>query len=134
MLPFLADLGRHSPDLLPSADRPGESWTPTMSFHIEFKVKLSALPSYIAPQTFGIWSTGRFIIEGRHELHTELWTAPSEIAKDGQIGANDPNWREKMFCVARSTQMATTIPIEVNRRKEKKPLGTGGNRNEGPKL
>ena len=85
-LPFLADLGRHSPDLLPSTDRPGErylnknialtcrlmfcraSWTPTMSFHIEFKVKLSALPSYIAPQTFGVWSTGRFIVEGRHEV------------------------------------------------------------------
>jgi len=51
------------------------------------------------------------------KLHTEVWTAPSEITTDGRIGANDPKWREKMFCVARSTQMAITIPLEVNRRK-----------------
>lgn len=39
-----------------------------MSFQLEFKLKLSALPAYIAPQTFGVWTTGRFIVEGRHEV------------------------------------------------------------------
>jgi len=54
--------------------------------------------------------------------------------KDAQIDANDANWREKMFCAARSTQMATTIPMEANRRKEKKSVGTCGNSNEEAKL
>lgn len=80
-------MGRNTPNILPKADRPGDryidvnmtfkhdsdrflsnSWHPTMSFQLEFKVKLSALPAYIAPQTFGVWSTGRFIHEGRHEV------------------------------------------------------------------
>jgi len=52
--------------------RNGNSWFPTMSFQLEFKIKLSALPSYIAPHTFGVWSTGRFLIEGRHEVRTPL--------------------------------------------------------------
>ncbi|KAF8316385.1 hypothetical protein DL93DRAFT_2078131 [Clavulina sp. PMI_390] len=116
---FLTDLGRNTPGILPKEDRPGESWHPTMSFQVEFKLKLSTLPDYIAPQTFGIWSTGRFIVEGRHELHSEVWTAPSAIGKPGAIAADDPDWRNKMFCVARSSQMALSIPIEVNKRKAK---------------
>ncbi|KAF8316384.1 hypothetical protein DL93DRAFT_2078128 [Clavulina sp. PMI_390] len=117
---FLADLGKNPPSILPRDEQPGESWFPTMSFQIEFKVKLSTLPDYIAPQTFGLWSYGRFLVEGRHELHTEVWTAPSAIGKPGAVAADDPNWRDKMFCVARSAQMALTIPIEVNRRKAAK--------------
>jgi hypothetical protein len=63
-----------------------------------------------------------------------VWTAPSEIATEGQISTNDPKWREKMFCVARSTQMALTIPIEVNSRKANKSLETNDNSSEKAKL
>lgn len=117
---WLSDMGRNTPSLLTGGLAPGESWFPTMSFQLEFKVKLSALPAYIAPQTFGVWTTGRFVMEGRHEVHTEIWTAPSKIGQSGAISAEDPSWRDKMFCIARSSQMALTIPLEVNTRKGKK--------------
>ncbi|KAF8310096.1 hypothetical protein DL93DRAFT_2084858 [Clavulina sp. PMI_390] len=116
---FLTDIGKKSPDMLPEDDQPGESWYPTMSFQIEFKLKLSTLPAYIAPQTFGIYTTTRFIVEGRMELNTEVWTAPSDIGKPGAVSVDDPEWRHKMLCVARSSQMALTIPIAVNKRKAK---------------
>jgi hypothetical protein len=47
-----------------------DSWFPTMSFQLEFKVDLASLPeNMIAPHTFGVWSTGRFVHLGRHEVH-----------------------------------------------------------------
>lgn len=54
-----------------------------------------------------------------HQVHTEIWTAPGDIGKPGNISVDDPKWREKMFCIARSSQMALTIPLEVNKRKAK---------------
>lgn len=51
------------------------------------------------------------------QVHSEVWTAPSALGKPGELSADDPSWREKMFCVVRSSQMALTIPLEVNRRK-----------------
>lgn len=68
------------------------------------------------------------------KLHTEVWTAPSEITRKGQIDANDLEWREKMFCVARSTQMAITIPLEVNKRKANKTSETNTDGSEKAKL
>lgn len=53
------------------------------------------------------------------KVHTEVWTAPSDIGSTGSVRADDPKWRDKMFCIARSSQMALTIPLEVNKRKAK---------------
>lgn len=93
---FLADLCRNTPGILPKADQPGpryvellygisrgltlgantlgmNSWFPTMSFQVEFKMSLSSIPKdMIAPHTFGVWSTGRFIHLGRHEVSSLL--------------------------------------------------------------
>jgi len=122
---LLADLCRNTPTVLPEDDQPGSSWFPTLTLALEFKVKLSSLPDYMAPHTFGVYSTGRFIHQGRHEVQSEVWTAPSALpdhsAKKDATGAGvvDANWREKMVCVAIASQMALTIPLEVNQRKAK---------------
>jgi len=113
-IPLFADLCRNPPSLLPNDIRPGTSWFPTLVLGLEFKFKLSNLPDYISRNTFGVFSTGRFIWQGRHEVRSEVWTSPSSVGTGDRV---DPNWRENQICVAIATQMALTIPIEVNKRK-----------------
>jgi hypothetical protein len=96
---------------------------------IEFKAPMSALPDYIAPHTFGVFSTGKFIHLGRHEVVSEVWTAPSRIgqagAKEVALGKDGSDvWREKMVCLGIASQMALTIPLEVNARKANKKTPT----------
>jgi len=131
---FLADMGRSPPELFPEGDRPGLSWFPTLTLSLEFKVKLSCLPHYISPHTFGIFSTGRFIHQGRHDLRSEVWTAPSTIGEKGVLSPDDEEWRDKMFCVAVSNQVALTVPIDVNRRKASTQSSTQTNGNRPSKL
>jgi len=128
---FLADMGRNSPGILPKNIRPGTSWFPTLTMALEFKVKLSSLPPGTASRTFGVFSTGRFIHQGRHDSQTEIWTAPCGIGEKVEPDSDDEGWRDKMFCVAIASQMALTIPLEVNIRKGKGALTSGGG---GPKL
>ncbi|KAF8317549.1 thioesterase-like superfamily-domain-containing protein [Cantharellus anzutake] len=122
-IPFFADLCRNTPGILPkdiaAPDSLIRSWFPTLVLNLEFKLSLSSLPGYISPTTFGVFSVGRFIWQGRHEVRSEVWTSPSEIGTGGRV---DPDWREKQFCVAIATQMALSIPIEVNKRKAKSNL------------
>ncbi|KAF8895618.1 thioesterase-like superfamily-domain-containing protein [Infundibulicybe gibba] len=99
-LAFLVDIFQNLPTLLPKSERIGLTTRPF-------------------EHTVGLYSTGRFLTEpqGRHDAYVEVWTAPTNIG-EGEV---DPNWRDKQVCLAVATQMALTIPIEVNRRK-----GRGG--------
>jgi hypothetical protein len=67
----------------------------------------------IAPRTVGVFVAVKFIIEGRYELTSEIWTAPSEIGK----GIEESGWQDRMFCMASVTQSALTVPASVNFKK-----------------
>ncbi|KAF9515539.1 hypothetical protein BS47DRAFT_1341917 [Hydnum rufescens UP504] len=129
---FLADLGRNAPGILPKCDRPISPWYPTLTLAIEFKVKLSSLPACTAPRTFGVFSTGRFIHQGRHDAQAEIWTAPCAIGekRKRELGSGTEEWRDKMLCVAIARQMALTSTVGVNKRlaREQAPCQTRGNR------
>jgi len=64
-------------------------------------------------RTVGIFVTVKFTIEGRYELTSEIWTAPSEIGK----GIEEDGWQDRMFCMASVTQSALTVPASVNFKK-----------------
>ena len=49
--------------------------------------------------------------QGRHDAYVEVWTAPSNIGE----GSDDvDNWRDNQVCLATATQMALTLPMQVN--------------------
>jgi hypothetical protein len=76
---------------------------PTVTITIEFK---SPIPQ--GTRTIGVFGSGRFIEDpqGRHELYTEVWTAPAGITdKDVQLAEE---WRGQR-CLAIAHQMALTI-------------------------
>ena len=81
---------------------------------IEFK---SRIPSFdtgrFSPRTAGLYSSGRFLTEGRHECDVEVWSSPGVIG-----GPEGPaRWREEQVCLAIAQQMSLTIPLEKNLRK-----------------
>lgn len=84
------------------------SWYPTMVISIEFKSPIPTSSNY-APRTVGLYSSGRFMNnpQGRHDGYVEIWTAPEGKETDG--------WRDQQVCLAVSTQMSLTVPMEVNR-------------------
>lgn len=59
-------------------------------------------------RTVGIYSKGTFINDPqqRHDMYTEVWTAPSNLAQ----GRDEDGWRDSQRCLVTSTQMALTIP------------------------
>ncbi|TDL22610.1 hypothetical protein BD410DRAFT_898187 [Rickenella mellea] len=133
MIPFIADLLRNMPQTLPKELQPSPSWYPTITMSIEFKSRIPTSPAF-ARHTLGLYSSGRFLAEGRHDAYCEVWTAPSSI-RDSTNGSerredkdieetrhdNDTKqkrWREKQICLAISHQMALTLPIEVNLRRK----------------
>jgi len=118
-LPFFADVMKNLPELLPKESRPGPSWFATVVMSIEFKSKIPAFTETVfAPRTVGLYSSGRFLSEGRHDAHVEVWTAPSPIGSSATKNANDDAWRGQQTCLAISNQMALTIPLEVNLRRQ----------------
>jgi hypothetical protein len=54
--------------------------------------------------------------EGRHDVTVELWTAPPGTLGDSK-SITDANWREKMACIAVSTQMALTMTPDANEKR-----------------
>lgn len=112
-LAFLVDIFPNMPTLLPKGERGGlgTCWFPTMTLAMEFKFPIPTSGEY-AKRTVGLYSTGRFMNDpqGRHDAYVEVWTAPSEIG-EGKI---TPRWRDSQRCLAIATQMALTLPIEVN--------------------
>jgi hypothetical protein len=81
-----------------------------MAITVEFKSPIPTSSCYTS-RTVGLYSSGRFINnpEGRHDAYVEVWTAP-------EPGRETEGWRDKQICLAVSTQMALTVPMEVNRR------------------
>ncbi|KAJ7796338.1 thioesterase-like superfamily-domain-containing protein [Mycena olivaceomarginata] len=99
---FLADTFLNLPSLLPRSERgglvSGETWFPTMTLSIEFKAPIPPPSARHAART------------GRHDAYVEIWTAPSELGEGKERGG----WREEQFCLATATQMALSLPMEVN--------------------
>lgn len=91
------------------------SWFPTMVLSVEFKNKIPPPSVKYAARTVGIYSLGRFITppQGRHDAYVEVWTAPSGIREGEEVDG----WRDDQFCLAIATQMALTLPMEVNEKK-----------------
>ena len=76
----------------------------TMVATIEFKHRLPRSPSY-SQNTVAMYSHGRFLTDGRGDLTAEIWSAPPGIV--GDITATvEEGWRDKMVCLAVTTQMA----------------------------
>ncbi|KAF8806872.1 hypothetical protein BYT27DRAFT_7190564 [Phlegmacium glaucopus] len=121
-LAFLVDIFLNTPTLLPKSEKIGlkTSWCPTLTLSIEFKNKIPPPSSVHADRTVGLYSCGRFMTapQGRHDVYVEVWTAPSNIGE----GREADNWRDNQVCLAVATQMALTLPMEVNEKLGKAKL------------
>jgi hypothetical protein len=107
---------------IPFANWDAHRWEPTMTLAIEFKYPISQLGPEHSKRTVGLYSSGKFINhpQSRHEVYVEVWSAPSEIGKGGVVGG----WRDQQRCLAIATQMAISVPMEVNLRNARR--GNGG--------
>ena len=56
--------------------------------------------------------------QGRHDAYVEMWTAPSREVWESE-SADSGKWREEQVCIAVASQVAVTVPIEVNGLKSK---------------
>ncbi|KDQ25348.1 hypothetical protein PLEOSDRAFT_1077944 [Pleurotus ostreatus PC15] len=115
-LAFLVDMFVNTPMIMSGVDNVGlpHSWFPTMMLAIEFKYPIPKTGEY-ASRTVGLYSKGNYFNEpsGHHDIYVEVWTAPANIGE----GSIEDGWRDKQRCLATATQMALTVPFEVNARK-----------------
>ncbi|KAJ3964736.1 thioesterase-like superfamily-domain-containing protein [Lentinula raphanica] len=122
-LPLFADISSGAVLLLPAEHRKGlgTSWFPTLTMTIEYKFAIPKRSSVHSNRTVGVFSSTSFLhgAMGRHNSYTEVWTAPCDIGEDVQIVEG---WRDDQVCLAVSTQMAVTVPIEKNLAKGKGKL------------
>ncbi|EUC54508.1 thioesterase family protein [Rhizoctonia solani AG-3 Rhs1AP] len=120
MIPFFADVSENTPTILSHMYGKGTPamWYPTMVMTVEFKRKLPRrdMTGY-SGRTLGVYSRGSFLEHGRHDMHGEMWSAPSSI---GQPDRRDANWKKDMRCVAITSQMALCVSPDVNRSKGEK--------------
>ncbi|KAE9408986.1 hypothetical protein BT96DRAFT_932273 [Gymnopus androsaceus JB14] len=109
-LPFFADISLNAPT--------SSSWFPTMTMNIEYKFTIPKTSKAHSNRTVGIFSSTNFINGrlGRHDMYTEIWTAPSDIRSGAEAVEG---WRNEQVCLAVSTQMALTVPIAMNLAKGK---------------
>ena len=140
-LAFLVDIFLNTPTLLPKSEKVGLttryvfvfvsitfriltmasfSWYPTMTLSMEFKNKIPPSSSLHADRTVGLYSCGHFMTapQGRHDAYVEVWTAPSNIGEGNVMD----NWRDNQVCLATATQMALTLPMQVNNKLGKPKL------------
>ncbi|KAF8073935.1 thioesterase-like superfamily-domain-containing protein [Lyophyllum atratum] len=117
-LAFLVDIFTNMVGLLPPSERQGlgKSWLPTMVLAMEFKAPIPSSSATHASRTVGLYSSGKFMNDGRHDAYVEVWTAPCDIGEGKEL----PGWREKQVCLAIATQMAYVMPFGVNLGKGKK--------------
>ncbi|KAH7106633.1 thioesterase-like superfamily-domain-containing protein [Auriculariales sp. MPI-PUGE-AT-0066] len=118
-LPVVADMLPAVPRLLPPEEAKklgdtGYSWHPTMTFSIDFKHRIPRGSSY-STNTATIYSQCRFMTDGRGEYNVEIWTAPAGTLGD-ESACVEPQWREKMVCLATATQMALSMTGEASLR------------------
>lgn len=109
-------LGDVAPWMLPQsilAKREAPMWVPTLAFSVDFKYHVPTasedVPG-ISKRTIGIFFTSKFLIDGRHDVTAEIWTAPSEIGR----GHEEPGWQDKMFCMGLVNQTVTCVPAAMN--------------------
>ncbi|ORY84143.1 thioesterase-like superfamily-domain-containing protein [Leucosporidium creatinivorum] len=120
LVPFFADQFRNGVELLEGEHSPGLSWFPTLTFSLQFisRFPLAAIPtlphSKPAPRTVGLYSTTKFSSEGRHDITVEVWSAPSGLGEKVEVGSDE--WRKEAQILGVSTQMALTLPFEINQR------------------
>jgi len=58
------------------------------------------------------------MVEGRHDIYAEVWTAPCGI---GDTTATvDPDWRDRQVCLVVANQVAMAMPGSVNSEKGRK--------------
>lgn len=62
-----------------------------------------------ADRTVGVYSSGSFIHQGRHEQLVEVWSAPSRIGQGRHVAESQPDWREHCVPLITSTQLALSI-------------------------
>ncbi|KAG6829516.1 hypothetical protein H0H92_004318 [Tricholoma furcatifolium] len=101
-LAFLVDIFTNMPSLLPPSERPGlgSSWYPTIVLSVEFKAPIPSPSTMHADRTVGLYSSGKFLNDGRHDAYVEVWTAPCNIGEGKEV----PGWREKQGTMNVSTQ------------------------------
>lgn len=89
-----------------------------MTLAVEFKSPIPAPSDIHASRTVGLYSSGRFLNDpqGRHDVYVEVWTAPCNLGEGKEV----EGWRDNQVCLAVSTQMALTIPMEVNQERGRK--------------
>lgn len=89
-----------------------------MTLAVEFKHPIPPPSSSHADRNVALYSLGRFLNhpQSRHDEYVEVWTAPSNIGE----GEPTKGWRDKQICLAVATQMALTVPMEVNIKKGQK--------------
>ncbi len=68
-------------------------------------------------RTVGLYVRTGILVEGRHDVYAEVWTAPCGIGDS--TAAVNPDWRDRQACLVVANQMAMTMPGSVNREKGK---------------
>ncbi|GAA5910425.1 hypothetical protein JCM6882_007354 [Rhodosporidiobolus microsporus] len=137
LIPFFADVAKTGAEMVPpgAAQSPNEIkgpfWFPTMTLSLDFKAPFPLLPSPSssstsaapATRTFGIYSSTKSIRDGRHDLTTEVWSAPANLGEGGKPGDAEreldeggvERWRrEGSRLLGVSNQMALCVPVSVN--------------------
>ncbi|KAL1745794.1 thioesterase-like superfamily-domain-containing protein [Schizophyllum fasciatum] len=112
VLAFIADVFLGSPPLwahhAPGEGRMAEiSWFPTLTMALQYVFPISTRH---ARRTVGVYFSGRFVNEGRHDATVEVWSAPAELG-EGDAAAD---WREDQRCIASATHLALVVPFSVN--------------------
>lgn len=71
----------------------------------------------VHPRTVGLYVRTGIIVEGRHDVYAEVWTAPCGIG-DSTVTV-DPDWKDRQACLVVANQVAMTMPGSVNSQKGK---------------
>lgn len=94
-------------------------WFPSLAITYEFKHRVPAVGTpNIHSGTVGLYVRTGIMVEGRHDLYTEVWTAPCGIGDTATM--IDPDWRDKQVCLVVANQVAMTMPGSVNSEKGRK--------------
>jgi hypothetical protein len=91
----------------------------TLSLEFKWPIPVPEVGKF-ADRTVGLYTSGTFISDpqARHEMYVEVWSAPTNIGEGEEV----EGWRDNQRCLATLTQMALTVPMEVNRIKAKANL------------
>jgi hypothetical protein len=66
----------------------------------------------------GLYVRIGIMVEGRHNIYAEVWTAPCGIGDTTAVV--DPDWRDRQVCLVVANQIAMTVPGSVNSEKGKR--------------